>query len=74
MFQVRREFLPVEVKTDIIVDSLYKGIKSERVAEAKQLDKQQVENIIYEFKTIKRASKKIRKVMNLRRKKLNKRH
>ena len=74
MFHVRKEFLPVEAKTDIMVDCLYKGIKSERVAEAKQLCKQQVENIIYEFKTIKRVSKKIRKVMNLRRKKLSKRH
>ena len=74
IFQVRSEFLPVEVKPDIIVNCLYKGIKSERVAEAIQLDKQQVENIIYEFNTIKRARKKIRKIMNLRRKKLNKRY
>ena len=74
MFQARREFLPVEIKADIIVNCLYKGNKSEQEAETRGLDKQQVKNIIYEFKTIRRVSKKVRKVINLRRRKLNKRH
>ena len=33
-----------------------------------------MKNIIYEFKTIRRVSKKVKKVINLRRRKLNKRH
>ena len=42
MFQARREFLPVEIKADIIVNCLYNGNKSEQEAENRGLDKQQV--------------------------------
>ena len=61
MFQARREFLPVEIKADIIVNCLYKGNKSEQEAKTRGLDKQQVKNIIYEFETIRRVSKKSEK-------------
>ena len=45
IFQARRELLPAELKTEIKVNWLYKGVKSEQQAETRGLDKQQIKNV-----------------------------
>ena len=76
MFLARIEPIPDDIKADIIVNWWYKHKKrvTEAEADANGLSIQQVNNIIYEFMTIKRASKKARKASNLTRRKLDRMH
>ena len=70
MFQARMEPIPVQLKADIIVNWLYRHKKRETVARENGINVEQVNNIIYEFATIKRTGKKERKATNLLRRKL----
>ena len=71
MFLARIEPIPVDIKADIIVNWWYKHKKRVTEADENGLSIKQVNNIIYEFMTIKRASKKARKASNLTRRKLD---
>ena len=70
MFQARMEPIPVQLKADITVNWLYRHKKRETVARENGINVELVNNIIYEFATIKRTGKKERKAINLLRRKL----
>ena len=53
---------------------IYKGKSTEQEAEDLGLSKEQIDNVLYEFRKIKKASRKIRKSINMRRPKLTKEH
>ena len=74
MFRVREEYLPAWLKTEIILSCQYRNIHPDVVAVENGISKSQVQNVIYEFKAIKRASKRNRKISNLRRWKLTHNH
>ena len=74
MFRVREEYLPAWLKAEIILSCQYRNIHLDVVAVENGISKSQVQNVIYEFKTIKRASKRNRKISKLRRWKLTHNH
>ena len=74
MYKSRIEPIPVHIKADIIINWLYKHKKKDVEAYENGISIEQVENIIYEFISVKRAGKKERKKLNLSRQKLYRWH
>ena len=74
MFKVRHEPLPLSAKTGIILKCLYLGKSAKSEAEERNLQVEQVNNVIYEFREIMKASKRARKRVNMKRNRLTKAH
>ena len=74
LFEWKREDIPIWAKTEIVLHCIYKGKPTEQEAEDLGPSKEQIDNVLYEFRKIKKASRKIRKSINMRRPKLTKEH
>ena len=74
IFWFREEYLPSWLKTEIILSYQYRNIHPDVVAVENVISKSQVQNVINEFISIKRSSKRNRKISNLRRWKLTHNH
>ena len=74
MFYVRRKPEPTEVKTEIIFGWCYKNTPIDTVFREFGFDSLRVKNIIYKFQALKRITKKISKIVNQKREKLNQSH
>ena len=74
LLYARWENIHPQLKAEIVLDCCYKGISRSREAVERNMAKSEIDNIIYEFKTIGRITQKIRKSINMMRPKLNKRH
>ena len=74
MLYIRKESEPVEVKAEIIFRWCNKKIPIRMVANELEFDPQKVKNIIYEFRTLRRITKKMSKSVHQRRDKLNQSH
>ena len=74
LFECRREDIPIQAKTEIVFNWKYRGKPREQEAEDMDLSGEQIENVLYEFDMIRKASRKVRKSINMRRSKLTKRH
>ena len=74
MLYIRKESEPVEVKEEIIFRWCYKKTPIRMVANELEFDPQKVKNIIYEFQTLRRITKKMSKSVHQRRYKLNQSH
>ena len=74
MFKVRNENFPSSLKADVVLNCVYKHKQVDMEAQDKGISELHINNIIYLFKTVIRTSKKIRKLINLRREKLTSIH
>ena len=55
---VRQESIPERLKVEIVFNCWYKGPSRDREAKERGLTKNQIDNIIYEFQTLKLVTKK----------------
>ena len=74
MLKVRRESIPDEVKTEIVMNCFYKNKTQEEESQRTGLHLQAICNLIYEFKSILNATKKDRKSLSMKRTKIKERH
>ena len=74
MFRIRQELVDTSTKAEVVMNWLYKKMSLNREAYRIGLTTQQISNIIYEFTSLKRITKKARKSMNMKREKFKKRH
>ena len=74
LFYSRREHIPEQTKAEIIMNWVYLHEPKHQEAFKRKLKIQQTDNIIYEFYSLKRITKKIRKSINMKRPKIKKKH
>ena len=74
LFYSRREHIPEQTKAEIIMNWVYLHEPKHQEAFKRKLKIQQIDNIIYEFYSLKRITKKIRKSINMKRPKIKKKH
>ena len=74
MFFARREKLPISTKSEVIVNCCFKNISTEKQAAELGITPEWVENIIYEFITLKRITNNTRLSLWMKRQKVKDRH
>ena len=74
LFECQREDIPIHTYTEIVFNWKYSGKPREQEAEDKHQSGEQMENVIYEFGMIRKASRKVRKSINMKWSKLTKKH
>ena len=70
LFECRRENILFQIKTEIVLNWKYKGKSRAKEAEERFFEKKQIDNVLCEFEKISKASKRIRKSINMSRPKL----
>ena len=74
MFFARKEQLPITTKSEVIVSCCFKNISTEKQAAELGISPEWVENIIYEFTTLKRITNNTRRSLWMKRQKVKERH
>ena len=74
MLRVRCESIPKSIKSEIILNCVYKHKSSKEEAVRTGMTIQMIENIIYEFKVLEKATEKERKSQSMRHSKVKLRH
>ena len=74
MYIRRIEDLPIEIKAEVIVNCCFKRVSIFRQAMIFKLSENQVKNIIYEFKALRKTMSKINNSLNNKHEKLDSRH
>ena len=74
LYYVRQESIPARLKVEIVFNCWYKGSSRDREAKERGLTKNQIDNIIYKFQTLKSVFQKVRRSTNKKRPKLTGRH
>ena len=74
MFNVRKEPIPVTSKAEIILNCCFKKVPIRKEAEKANLSVMTIKNLIYEFKVVRRVTRKSRKAVNLNRAKFTQAH
>ena len=74
MFHFRGESIAEEIKTEIVLNCLYKNQSKDKEAIKHGVTLQMINNAIYEFQIIKLISKRTRKSVNIKRNKITRRN
>ena len=74
MLKVRKEMTPIEIKTEVITNCWFKRMSPLKQAMRLGMIQDQIRNIIYEFKSLQRITKNVRKSINNKRQKFDSRH
>ena len=74
MFRTRSEPISKRIKSEIVLNCVYRHKTSDDEAVRIGMDAQVIKNIIYEFNVLKRATEKVRKSQSMRRTKMKLRH
>ena len=74
MLRVRCESMPKSIKSEIILNCIYRHKSSKEESIRTGMNIQIIENVIYEFKVLKKATEKERKSQSMRRSKVKLQH
>ena len=74
LFKVRTEQLPMELKAKVAMEWCFKRVPVAKQAMKMGMEKSQIRNVIYEFKTLRKANRKIGRFVNKARRKLEEPH
>ena len=74
MLRIRKESIPADLKSEIVMNWIYMNKKKLEVAEQTGISFQVIVYVLSEFKILERSSRKIRKSLNMKHTKVKERH